>query len=125
MKKQMKIHEIRNIVTPLLRNWESLIGELKLSTKEVYKVIKLKRELLKHAESVDETLAILMRQVDAEEKENGTFVIPEQYRAEVAAKMEELNSEVIDIEYQEINVTEKDTIPPLLIEYLFDFIKVQ
>lgn len=123
MKKTLTTGEIRVLGGDLVKNWEEVKKEIKLSGKQLFALIGLKKQIESHLMTVEETVMQLALQYGAEPQPDGSAKIPEDKRQEAFAALNDFGRETIEIESPEILVGEEDNLPISIIEPLFDFIK--
>lgn len=124
MIKEITMGEARVLGMTVLNNWESQISNIQLSGKALYNLIGIKRELEQCVLKIQETVSTLAKNVGGEPQDNGSFKIPEDKVDELNTQLQEFNEEKVEIQYSPVKVGEKDNLPPIFMDALFDFIEI-
>lgn len=124
MIKTLNAIELRVLAGELLPKWESVRSELKLSPKQLYHLIGLKKALESNYYTINEALAMFLTQEGCTPREDGSFVIPPEKMEFINGKLQEMSEQEVEIEYSPILVGESDVVPPAVMESLFDFIEL-
>lgn len=122
MTKTMTFSDVKLLSDSFANFWAQDKEQISLSGKPLYNLIKLKKELEKKALTIQETIIALGEQFGGSFNEEGRFTIPEDHVQEVNEKIMEMGEQEIEIEYDEIILTEKDNLSPQLMDLLFDFV---
>lgn len=125
MIKEMTMGEVRIAGTTLLNNWEAERSNIRLGGRSLYNLIAIKKEFEQQVLKIQETVSTLAQNAGGEAQENGSFRIPEENIDDLNARLQELNDEVIEIEYAPIVMKDSDNLPPIFMDALFDFIEIE
>lgn len=123
MIKTAKAAEVRGMAETLFGAWENSKNDLKISGRALYNLIGLKKELEKMAIQLQDTITELALQNGGSPMENGAIQIPEDKKDYVNEKLLEFSNEVLEIEYSPVVLREEDSIPPAILEAIFEFVE--
>ena len=125
MVKTMTINEVMMIAPDFLTLWNEESTNIRVGGKALFNVVKLKKAFEEQFRSIQETVQTIMEQHGGEPNENGQGIAikdPES-AAKANEALSELGEQKVDIVYGIIQITEKDNLPPKLMDLLFDFIE--
>ena len=125
MIKTITTAQVRNICEDLLPNWETERKNIQLSGRDMYSIIKLKKELEKKLGEIQETVATLAEQSGGERQDNGSYKIPPEKIEDLNNELAAFSDEEVEIEYTPIKIKNDDVLPPVLMDCLFDFIDME
>lgn len=125
MIKTITTAQIRNICEDLLPNWETERKNIQLSGRDMYSIIKIKKELEKKLGEIQETVANLAEQSGGERQDNGSYKIPPEKIEDLNNELAAFSDEEVEIEYTPITIKKDDVLPPVLMDCLFDFIDME
>ena len=125
MIKTITTAQVRNICEDLLPNWETERKNIQLSGRDMYSIIKIKKELEKKLGAIQETVATLPEQSGGERQDNGSYKIPPEKIESLNNELAAFSDEEVEIEYTPITIKKDDILPPVLMDCLFDFIDME
>lgn len=125
MIKTITTAQVRNICEDLLPNWETERKNIQLSGRDMYSIIKIKKELEKKLGEIQETVATLAEQSGGERQDNGSYKIPPEKIESLNNELAAFSDEEVEIEYTPITIKKDDILPPVLMDCLFDFIDME
>lgn len=125
MIKTITTAQVRNICEDLLPNWETERKNIQLSGRDMYSIIKIKKELEKKLGEIQETVANLAEQSGGERQDNGSYKIPPEKIEDLNNELAAFSDEEVEIEYTPITIKKDDVLPPVLMDCLFDFIDME
>lgn len=125
MIKTITTAQVRNICEDLLPNWETERKNIQLSGRDMYSIIKIKKELEKKLGEIQETVANLAEQSGGERQDNGSYKIPPEKIEDLNNELAAFSDEEVEIEYTPITIKKDDILPPVLMDCLFDFIDME
>lgn len=125
MIKTITTAQVRNICEDLLPNWETERKNIQLSGRDMYSIIKIKKELEKKLGEIQETVANLAEQSGGERQDNGSYKIPPEKIEDLNNELAAFSDEEVEIEYTPITIKKDDVLPPVLMDCLFDFIEME
>lgn len=125
MIKTITTAQVRNICEDLLPNWETERKNIQLSGRDMYSIIKIKKELEKKLGEIQETVATLAEQSGGERQGNGSYKIPPEKIESLNNELAAFSDEEVEIEYTPIKIKNDDVLPPVLMDCLFDFIDME
>lgn len=125
MIKTITTAQVRNICEDLLPNWETERKNIQLSGRDMYSIIKIKKELEKKLGEIQETVATLAEQSGGERQDNGSYKIPPEKIESLNNELAAFSDEEVEIEYTPITIKKDDILPPILMDCLFDFIDME
>lgn len=125
MIKTITTAQVRNICEDLLPNWETERKNIQLSGRDMYSIIKIKKELEKKLGEIQETVATLAEQSGGERQDNGSYKIPPEKIEDLNNELAAFSDEEVEIEYTPITIKKDDVLPPVLMDCLFDFIDME
>lgn len=125
MIKTITTAQVRNICEDLLPNWETERKNIQLSGRDMYSIIKIKKELEKKLGEIQETVATLAEQSGGERQDNGSYKIPPEKIEDLNNELAAFSDEEVEIEYTPITIKKDDILPPVLMDCLFDFIDME
>ena len=125
MIKTITTAQVRNICEDLLPNWEIERKNIQLSGRDMYSIIKIKKELEKKLGEIQETVANLAEQSGGERQDNGSYKIPPEKIEDLNNELAAFSDEEVEIEYTPITIKKDDVLPPVLMDCLFDFIEME
>lgn len=125
MIKTITTAQVRNICEDLLPNWETERKNIQLSGRDMYSIIKIKKELEKKLGEIQETVATLAEQSGGERQDNGSYKIPPEKIESLNNELAAFSDEEVEIEYTPIKIKNDDVLPPVLMDCLFDFIDME
>lgn len=114
--------QMREIGQVLYSTWDEHKNEIKLSSRDLYSLISLKKKIENELSIIEETIATLASQFGAVPQENGTMLIPEEQREAAGIALAEFSNNQVDIDYEEIKLREDSYLPIDIYEALFDFV---
>lgn len=124
MVKTMTLNQVMMTAPDFLTIWGEESNLIRVSSKALFNIVKLKKAFEEQLKSVQETVQTIMEQHGAETNEQGGLVIKDKEAADKAnTALIELGEQQVDIVYGMITLTEKDILPPKLMDLLFDFIE--
>lgn len=122
MTKQLDFNSIMYLIDVLNKNWTEEMKKTSLSTRSLYNLVSLKKKLEAKAVEIQETAFSIVLKHGGSQTENGGVSIGEAEAPEANKELSDLTKEKTEIEYSEIVLTEKDSLSPLFMEVLYDFI---
>lgn len=125
MIKKLTTTELRGIINEISECWGNDRNNIKVGVNSMYNIIKLKKELERQGVIIQETVATLAEQSGGERQQNGSYKIPEDKIASLNVQLDDFGKEEIEIEYTPIKIKESDSVPPTLMDALFDFIELE
>jgi hypothetical protein len=125
MIKTITTAQVRNICEDLLPNWETERKNIQVSGRDMYSIIKIKKELEKKLGEIQETVATLAEQSGGERQDNGSYKIPPEKIEDLNNELAAFSDEEVEIEYTPIKIKNDDVLPPVLMDCLFDFIDME
>ena len=125
MIKTITTAQVRNICEDLLPNWETERKNIQVSGRDMYSIIKIKKELEKKLGEIQETVATLAEQSGGERQDNGSYKIPPEKIEDLNNELAAFSGEEVEIEYTPITIKKDDVLPPVLMDCLFDFIDME
>ena len=125
MIKSLTTTELRGIINEIGECWGNDRNNIKVGVNSMYNIIKLKKELERQGVIIQETVATLAEQSGGEKQQNGSYKIPEDKIASLNVQLDDFGKEKIEIEYTPIKIKESDSVPPTLMDALFDFIELE
>lgn len=125
MIKTITTAQVRNICEDLLPNWETERKNIQVSGRDMYSIIKIKKELEKKLGEIQETVATLAEQSGGERQDNGSYKIPPEKIEDLNNELAAFSDEEVEIEYTPIKIKNDDILPPVLMDCLFDFIEME
>lgn len=125
MIKTITTAQVRNICEDLLPNWETERKNIQVSGRDMYSIIKIKKELEKKLGEIQETVTTLAEQSGGERQDNGSYKIPPEKIEDLNNELAAFSDEEVEIEYTPIKIKNDDVLPPVLMDCLFDFIEME
>lgn len=125
MTKTMNIGDIRPILDDLLGNWMRERNKIVLSVPSMYALIGLKKTLEDKASQIQETITTLAEQAGGTPQQDGTYHIPDDQVMNLNKQLMEVNAQKIDIEYTPIKISKEDSIPPVILDAIYDFVEIE
>lgn len=123
MKKIFTTFELREIGGRLFSAWEQDKGNLKLSGKNTYNLLQLKKRLEEELTLIEETVTSIALKHQGTPTEEGNLLIPEECREEANKDFKDFSEKEIEISYDSIKVREEDFVPIGIFEALLSFIE--
>lgn len=124
MNKTLTTMQVREIGGQLLSNWDEIKKDVKLSSRSLYNLIALKKRLEEKLSVIEETLMTIANQYGGVPQQDGSVKIPQESQEDAGKALAELGKEEVDIEYQEIVVDEDSSLNAMVMDILFDFIRI-
>lgn len=124
MNKTLTTMQVREIGGQLLSNWDEIKKDVKLSSRSLYNLIALKKRLEEKLSVIEETLMTIANQYGGVPQQDGSVRIPQESQEDAGKALAELGKEEVDIEYQEIVVDEDSSLNAMVMDILFDFIRI-
>lgn len=124
MNKTLTTMQVREIGGQLLSNWDEIKKDVKLSSRSLYNLIALKKRLEEKLSVIEETLMTIANQYGGVPQQDGSVRIPQESQEDAGKALAELGKEEVDIEYQEIVIDEDSSLNAMVVDILFDFIRI-
>jgi len=125
MIRTLKASMVRGIAGELNEFWEAHRKEIKLSGKNLYNLIGLKKLIVEKGSALQDTVIQHAEALGGEWTADGQMRIPPEHIEVMNEWIQEFMNEDIDIDYQEIVVTSEDAVPIPILEALYEFISVE
>lgn len=125
MIKTMTAAEIRRIAFELLEGWNNIRKDIRLSPRQLYNLMGLKKSLEQEYLKINDTLVTIMEQHEGKPTEQGGYQVPPEHVQEVNALLQSFGEETVEIEFSPVRVRNEDNLPVEAMELLFEFIEIE
>lgn len=109
----------------VLINWDTYKDQIHLGGRSLYALIGIKRLIGEKNADIDSTIRAIADQYQGEVRMDGSVKFPDDKLSEVNDVLQEAMNTEVGVTYLPININETDSLPPELMEVLFDFIEIE
>lgn len=117
--------QIRAMADTIVGKWDSFKGEIKLSGRQVYNLITIKRRIIELTQSINDSMVTIAERFNGDIHQDGSISFADDVTKQVNQEIVDVMNTEISISFNPVAVSEDDNLPVDLVEALFEFIEFE